>query len=169
MRILLILTTIIFTFFITGCSLTQVNLPTYKKNIFTYKNDKTYEDINISEALLSHYKSWEGVKYKYGGNNKNGIDCSFFVKDSFTTLNKELPRTTLYQAKSGIEISKKELQTGDLVFFITSKKGTRHVGIYLNDGDFMHVSTSRGVMISSLENPYWRTHYWKSRRVLIED
>lgn len=168
MRILLTLITIIFTFFITGCSLTQVSLPSYKKDISTYKNSKTYNNINISEALLNHYKSWEGVEYKYGGNNKNGIDCSFFVKDSFTTLNKKLPRTTLYQSKSGIAISKKELQTGDLVFFITSKKGTRHVGIYLDDGDFMHVSTSRGVMISNLENPYWKRHYWKSRRVLID-
>lgn len=166
MKKIILLIPILITFFISGCSLTNTSLSTPKKNISSYKNSKTYQNINISQALLNHYKEWEGVQYKYGGNTKNGIDCSFFVKDSFNTLNKRLPRTTKYQVKSGIPIKKSDLQMGDLVFFITSKKGTRHVGVYLEDGDFMHVSTSRGVMISNLDNPYWRKHYWKSRRVL---
>jgi cell wall-associated NlpC family hydrolase len=57
-----------------------------------------------------------------------------------------------------------ELQTADLVFFKTGWK-TRHVGIYIGEGQFLHASTSRGVMISSLDNPYWQRHYWTSRRV----
>ncbi len=168
MKKIFILIPIFSIFFFSACSISTNSITTNKKDISSYKNSKTYKNINISDALLSHYKEWEGVRYKYGGNTKNGIDCSFFVKDSFISLNKKLPRTTYFQAKSGIPISKNELRLGDLVFFITSKKGTRHVGIYLDDGDFMHVSTSRGVMISSLENPYWKRHYWKAKRVLLD-
>jgi cell wall-associated NlpC family hydrolase len=152
-------------FLITGCSTTNPYTP--QKPLSTYKTNNTYKNINISDALISHYKQWEGVSYKYGGENKNGIDCSFFVYDAYRkTLSKQIPRTTLYQSKSGQSIQKKDLTTGDLVFFITSKKGSRHVGIYLKDGDFMHVSTSNGVMISNLSNPYWSAHYWKARRIL---
>ncbi|WP_298752330.1 NlpC/P60 family protein [uncultured Arcobacter sp.] len=162
-------TTIFFTLFIilllTGCSTRNPYTPT--KPLSSYKTNDTYKNINISDALLFHYKQWQGVGYKYGGENRDGIDCSYFVYDAFRkTLTKQIPRTTLYQSKTGQSIQKKDLTTGDLVFFITSKKGSRHVGIYLKDGDFMHVSTSRGVMISSLSNPYWRTHYWKARRIL---
>lgn len=138
-----------------------------KKPISSYKSEKRYENINISDALMSHFKEWKGVKYKYGGHTKKGIDCSFFVQDAFEkTLNKKIPRTTYSQAKTGKRVDKNELELGDLVFFITSKKGTRHVGIYLGHGDFMHVSTSKGVIISSLSNPYWKKHYWKAKRVL---
>jgi cell wall-associated NlpC family hydrolase len=66
-----------------------------------------------------------------------------------------LPRSTEAQARIGEPIAISELRTGDLVFFKTSWK-TGHVGIYLNDGFFMHASTTKGVMISSLENPYWK-------------
>lgn len=148
----------------TACSNKNVNIS--KKNTNSYVNNKEYKNINISQALLSHYKQWQGVKYKYGGNTKNGIDCSYFVQDAINSyFDKSIPRTTLYQSKLGVQINKSSLETGDLVFFITSKKGGRHVGIYLDYGDFMHVSTSRGVMISSLNNPYWSKHYWKSKRI----
>ena len=159
---------IIFIFLLTGCSTKNPYTPT--KPLSSYKSNKIYKNINISDALLSHYKQWEGVGYKYGGENRNGIDCSFFVYDAFKkSLHENIPRTTYFQSKSGQAIHKKDLSMGDLVFFITSKKGSRHVGIYLKDGDFMHVSTSNGVMISNLSNPYWKAHYWKARRVLASN
>ena len=124
----------------------------------------TYNDINISQALIQHFKQWKGVQYKYAGNSKKGIDCSYFVQDAFKkSLNVKIPRTTLYQSKMGIEV--KNFKTGDLVFFKTGFK-SRHVGIYLNKGHFMHVSTSKGVIISRLDNPYWDSHYWKTQRVI---
>lgn len=156
---------IFLSFFFTGCFYNTSNL-TPKKPISSYLNDKTYNNQNISQALLRHFKEWEGVSYKYGGESKSGVDCSFFVMDSMKSIDFKLPRTTKYQSIAGKKIDKKNLQTGDLVFFITSKKGTRHVGIYLDHGDFMHASTSQGVIISSLDNPYWKKHYWKSIRVL---
>lgn len=145
------------------------NTYTATKPLNSYSSPITYYDMNISQELLNHYKQWSGVKYKYGGNNKKGIDCSYLVQDLYSqTFRMKMPRTTLYQSKMGFRINKSELKPGDLVFFITDKKGGRHVGIYLDHGDFMHVSSSRGVMISSLDNPYWKKNYWKSQRVLSE-
>jgi len=120
----------------------------------------------VLHKLNTVYASWEGVPYKYGGNDKRGIDCSGFIHAALkTALGLDVPRSTQLLAQSGKQISDKELRAGDLVFFKTSKKD-RHAGIYLADGRFMHASTSRGVMISQLQNPYWRDAYWKSRRIL---
>ncbi|MBT8134956.1 MAG: C40 family peptidase, partial [Gammaproteobacteria bacterium] len=76
----------------------------------------------------------------------------------------DIPRSTEYQSKVGRSIPKNQLRAGDMVFFKTGIF-TRHVGMYIDDGDFLHVSSSKGVMISSLENPYWSSAYWKSQRV----
>lgn len=118
------------------------------------------------EALLKQqYESWRGVPYRLGGMSRAGVDCSGFVQLTFKNkLGIKIPRSTEAQSKIGIPVDRRELETGDLVFFKTSwKKG--HVGIYLNNGFFLHASTSRGVMISNLENPYWRRAYWMSRRI----
>ena len=121
---------------------------------------KLYDKLNI------HYKDWKGVKYKYGGSSKNGIDCSAFVQKTFKEkLNIKIPRTTALQSKIGKEVSKSELEMGDLIFFKTGYN-SRHVGIYLEGGKFMHASTKRGVTISRLDNIYYKNHFWKIKRVL---
>ncbi len=123
----------------------------------------------LEERLKQQYESWRGVPYRLGGLSRAGVDCSGFVHLTFKTqLGVRVPRTTEAQSKVGIPVDKRELQTGDLVFFKTSwKKG--HVGIYLNNGFFLHASTSKGVMISNLDNPYWRRAYWMSRRIDLSD
>lgn len=124
--------------------------------------DKQKDDISL---LLAHYERWQGVPYRYGGTTKQGVDCSAYIqhvfRDSFAEI---LPRTTLQQAKQGVAVKRSELQTGDLVFFNVSRR-TKHVGVYLEDGRFLHASTSKGVIISQLNNPYWKKRYWMSRRV----
>ncbi|KAF0807334.1 NLP/P60 protein [Alcanivorax xiamenensis] len=117
-------------------------------------------------ALLSaQLREWEGTPYRLGGMTRKGVDCSGFVFLTFhDRLGVRLPRTTDQQARVGEKVAKDQLQTGDLVFFRTGR-GVRHVGIYMNHGRFMHASTSRGVMISSLDNVYWRSHYWTARRI----
>ncbi|WP_298940791.1 NlpC/P60 family protein [uncultured Psychromonas sp.] len=116
--------------------------------------------------LRSEYAYWVGSPYKYGGNTLNGIDCSSLVQQVFeNSFNIDLPRTTEYQVKKGISIKKSELEVGDLVFFKTGRR-TRHVGIYMGDDEFFHVSTSQGTKISSLSNVYWKKHYWQSRRII---
>lgn len=132
-----------------------INNDKLEKNI-TYLNDKFYD----------FYEEWKNVKYKYGGNSKKGIDCSAFIQIAFKeVLNVNLPRTTKDQVKIGEKISKKQLETGDLIFFQTGIN-SRHVGIYLEDGKFLHASTKRGVIISKLDNPYYKKHYWTSKRVI---
>ncbi len=115
--------------------------------------------------LYSQFKEWKSVKYKLGGLSKMGVDCSGFVYltylDKFGIM---LPRTTAEQARNGRKIPKRKLKAGDLVFFKTSRK-VRHVGIYIEDGKFLHASTSRGVTISKLGNSYWSKKYWKAVRI----
>ena len=67
-------------------------------------------------------------------------------------------------AQTGNQVSPRQMQPGDLVFFKTGLK-KRHVGIYVKNGAFMHVSSSRGVMLSKLDNPYWSDAFWMARRL----
>jgi cell wall-associated NlpC family hydrolase len=101
----------------------------------------------------------------FGGMSKAGVDCSGFVFLTYRDrLGVELPRTTLHQLKTGSLVEPNELLAGDLVFFLTDGK-TRHVGIYLNDDQFVHASKSKGVVVSSLSNNYWRETFWQARRI----
>lgn len=122
--------------------------------------------IYINKSLNNFYKEGKGVKYKFGGNSKKGIDCSAFIQKAYKqSLNIKIPRTTLLQSKVGKKINKIQLQYGDLVFFKTGRN-SRHVGIYVENGKFMHASTSKGVTISKLKNIYFNKHYWKSKRII---
>ncbi len=116
--------------------------------------------------LYQQYNQWRGTPYKYGGLSRNGVDCSGFVHQSYKSVfNVSLPRSTKDQITKGKRVYINELRCGDLVFFKTGYK-TRHVGIYVENGKFMHASTSRGVTLSNLRSGYWREHYWQARRLL---
>lgn len=161
----------IFTFLFIGCSeksmnLSQTNLPypsaSLEKTIIENRKNKVFVNQNFS----NFYKEWKGVRYKYGGNSKNGIDCSAFIQRAYKkTLNIKIPRTTLLQSRIGKNIKKSNLELGDLVFFKTGKN-SRHVGIYIENGEFMHASAKKGVTISKLDNIYFNKHYWKSQRII---
>ncbi len=121
----------------------------------------------LRKTLYTQFDEWKGVRYRLGGLNKKGVDCSGFVYLTFKSkLGVRLPRTTDRQSRLGRPVDKENLKTGDLVFFKTGLS-VRHVGIYLEDGKFMHASKKRGVMISKLDNVYWRSKYWKARRVKL--
>jgi cell wall-associated NlpC family hydrolase len=118
----------------------------------------------LSDVFYNHYKEWRGTRYRLGGLGKGGIDCSGFVYLTFLDrLGIELPRSTHFQSQKGKEVARSQLKTGDLVFFRTGRYN--HVGIYLEDGKFMHSSTKSGVRISSLSNSYWQRTYWKAKRL----
>ncbi len=119
----------------------------------------------VSRALNGHYSSWRGVRHRYGGTSRRGVDCSAFVQLTFREVfGMQLPRTTREQSRLGQRVSKRTLAPGDLVFFKTGWFD-RHVGVYVGDGRFIHASESRGVTKSSLQDQYWRKRYWKARRV----
>lgn len=111
------------------------------------------------------YKIWQKTPYRYGGSSLKGTDCSGLVKNFYQTkLGKSLPRSALEQAKIGKSV--KKLQAGDLVFFKTNSSASGlHVGIYYKKGLFLHTSSKYGVQYSNLRETYWRSHYWKAKRL----
>ncbi len=119
----------------------------------------------VKHTIYQQYQQWKGTGYAYGGLDRQGLDCSGLVFLTYRDqLGIPLPRTTLKQSQSGWPVARNQLQAGDLVFFKTGVKA-RHVGIYIENNKFLHVSTSRGVMISRLDDYYWKDRFWQARRV----
>lgn len=105
--------------------------------------------------LLEYVDEWYGTRYKYGGTTKKGIDCSAFVQAIYlSAFAVSLPRTAREQYRSSRIVSATEVKCGDLVFFNTTG-GISHVGIYLQNNKFVHASTSQGVTISDMFDPYY--------------
>jgi cell wall-associated NlpC family hydrolase len=150
----------------TGCSLMPSHTPpsTNPKVISTEKSHLSNAEVTKKQLYLQ-YQQWKGTPYANGGLSKKGIDCSGFAyityRDKFG-LN--ISRTTRSQSKRGKEVPRQELRPGDLIFFKTGIT-QRHVGIYLEGNKFVHVSTKKGVMISRLNDYYWRNKYWFAKRV----
>ncbi len=122
--------------------------------------------------VVNYAKTFEGVRYKYGGTTKKGMDCSGLVYTAFKQENINLPRTTRDLSSSGNWIDVKDVQEGDLLFFATKKnsRSVNHVGIVTTARtgyvEFIHASTSKGVMISNLAERYWYLSYVQARRIL---
>jgi lipoprotein Spr/probable lipoprotein NlpC len=150
---------------LSGCSSRYVKKPTHISDRTKYQT-KQKHILSVKSALYREYKKWENTPYRYGGNSLRGVDCSSLVQQIYKdALNIRVPRTTKQQAKVGYWVARKRVKEGDLVLFKTGYN-TRHSGIYLENGNFINSSTSVGVTISNLNNPYWRSKYWQSRRVL---
>ncbi len=123
------------------------------------------DSARVKQILEQQYEDWRRVPHRMGGTSKSGIDCSGLVYTTYRTrLGVDVPRSTASQSKLGRVISREQLRAGDLVFFKTGVF-TRHVGMYLDNGEFLHVSSSNGVTISNLDERYWARTYWKARRV----
>ena len=132
------------------------------------KKDKDNGNITVSaRKIVAEARKWLGTPYKYGGNSKKGTDCSGMVMKVFESKGIKLPRDSRSQQQHCLAIDKSSLQPGDLVFFASSVGGSRisHVGIYVGDDKFIHSSTSRGVITSSMSEDYYRRHYHSSGRV----
>lgn len=115
----------------------------------------------VDDKSLAFIEEWYGTPYRLGGNTKQGIDCSAFtLLYAATIYGMQLPRTSREQRAATTKITKTDLQEGDLVFFTTRKNRTiSHVGIYLRNNKFVHASSSGGIMISDLEESYWRPRF----------
>ena len=122
--------------------------------------------------VISHARSFEGTRYKFGGTDKRGMDCSGLVYTCFQREKVALPRISRDMAKKGLRISLKDASEGDLLFFQTSKTGRRinHVGLVVEARNgtlhFIHSTTSRGVIVSSLDERYWRNAFVEVRRII---
>lgn len=120
-----------------------------------------------ARALVDEAYSWIGTPYSYGGHSRRGTDCSGFVMEVYRrALGFTLPRTTSEQSEACTGIDRDDLRVGDLVFFRDRSHGKiAHVGIYTGDGKFVHASSSRGVIESSLTEKYYRNHYRHGGRI----
>lgn len=123
----------------------------------------TILDIEVEKLtnrkLIDYVDQWWGVPYRIGGTTKSGVDCSGFVRGLVSeTYGLSLPRTSRDQAQFCKRIEKHQVKEGDLVFFSTGRQ-ISHVGMYLANNKFVHSSSSRGVMISDLDEPYWKRKY----------
>ncbi|QOR66296.1 C40 family peptidase [Cytobacillus suaedae] len=121
------------------------------------------------EEVVEYGKKFLGVPYLFGGTTPSGFDCSGFLTYVFKELGVELPRTSADQFASGEKVETKNLVVGDLVFFTTYKPGASHAGIYVGDNKFIHASSSKGIMISSLDDSYWKPRYLGARAFIKED
>ncbi len=128
--------------------------------------------LNVDETKITSIKlyalidEWYNTPYKYGGCDKNGIDCSNFV----AILYQEIYNQSVKGSSASIfnqcrVITKKELQEGDLLFFKIDKKTISHIGMYLQNNKFVHATTKKGVMIDDLDEPYYMNCFYKAGRL----
>ena len=144
------------------------------------KNEEIAKTVRFTKKIddiLTEAESYLGTPYRYGGMTRRGIDCSAFVLSVFgaAVTGMNLPRVAAAQAQEGERVEKSELQKGDLIFF-AHKGGSRisHVAIVENvteEGEvkFIHAATSRGVMISSLNDSYWGPKFRFAKRILTQE
>lgn len=152
-------------FFLTSCSSTPSSVTHSAKPTPLISPVDLTNLSKVKGHLLSQYKAWKGTPYQYGGQSRNGVDCSAFVQNTFySQLGYKLPRTTDTQLKTGSKVAKSDLKVGDIVFFKTGYKSL-HNGIYIGESEFIHASSSKGVTISNLDNQYWQKNYFTSIRV----
>ena len=141
----------------------------------THTTSRTMDAAKAESALvlkvIDNAKQYEGVRYKYAGTTRKGMDCSGLIYTAFKEADISLPRVSRDMANEGRAISLDEVQKGDLLFFQTSKGSKRinHVGLVTeaeNDIKFIHSTSSKGVITSKLSEPYWKNAYLKAKRIL---
>ena len=141
-----------------------------RKAVVTTSSKQSKAVSTQARKIVDNAKKYQGVRYKYGGTTKKGMDCSGLIYTAFKEENIMLPRTTSSMVKDGDWIDLKKAETGDLVFFATKKnsRSVNHVGIVVatNPLRFIHSSSSKGVIISSLKERYWYHAFVQARRVL---
>ncbi len=121
------------------------------------------------DRIVSHARDQLGVPYQWGGTTPRGFDCSGFIGYVYRQVGIDLPRTANGQYSAGTAVSRSNLQKGDLVFFETYKPGPSHSGIYIGNDQFVHASSSRGISISKVSDPYyWGPRYLGARRIVNE-
>ena len=120
-----------------------------------------------ANPLTKKALSYQGVRYRWGGTSRAGVDCSGFTTSVFKSQGIKLPRTSIEQSHIGTAVTKSDLKAGDLVFFRTSRSyRVNHVGIFVGEGKFIHAATGAGhVMVSSLDEKYYTRCYATARRV----
>ncbi len=122
----------------------------------------------MASEIIAEARRWIGTPYVHGGKSRRGTDCSGMVMVIYEEkAGVRLPRNSARQQEFCAPVRRADLAPGDLVFFSSSVRGKRvsHVGIYTGDDRFIHASSSRGVMVSNLNEKYYASHYHSAGRV----
>lgn len=151
---------------LTGCIRTEPSVSSPYPYLHNYPQSAIPESIAIRQMLLAHHNDWDGVRYRFGGNSKRGIDCSAYTVKIYKDLfNHSLNRRVVDQRRQGEKVRQSDILPGDLVFF-NPDDYPHHVGVALGDGRFLHVSSKKGVTISKLHSGYWSRYFSEARRVI---
>jgi len=159
---------ILLAFFITSCGSSKKTSSTTNSTV----NNAGKSSNKTVNSVIKYAKTFEGTRYKFGGTSKAGMDCSGLVYVSYQKENIAMPRVSRDMAKKGTRISIAKTTKGDLLFFKTNKNSNtiNHVGLVVenNRGEifFIHSTSSRGVIISSLKESYWNKAFVEVRRVI---
>jgi lipoprotein Spr len=148
-------------------NLTDVEKSNWLQLKYSIQMDIAVEEIN-NIPLLQKIDEWWGTPYALGGSSKRGVDCSYFTLDVMNAIyNTNLKRTAAEQYDQSEKIDWSDLKEGDLIFFKTDgSRSISHVGIYMTNNKFAHASTSQGVTISDLSEPYWQKRLYSLGRVI---
>lgn len=161
------------------CSLSALNAQTKTKETNKLEDPDNLASQYFSQVMgvavdatsnIKLYKfiyEWIVTPYRFGGNTSKGIDCSAFTKAIYD----KVFNTTILRNSRDIfsmvdPLSKDELKEGDLVFFKIKSRSITHIGIYLGDNRFAHASSTRGVVISNLNEPYYSRYFYKGGRII---
>lgn len=148
-----------------NCKSQSVEKDTYSVQQIVIETNKK----SIRGKLIAEAQSWIGTPYMYAHAQKGrGTDCSGFI---MTIVNDvagiKLPRSSAQQSEFCVSIKRKDLEPCDLVFFATGKISHKisHVGMMIDDDNFIHASSSKGVIISKLSSEYYTSHLIKCGRI----
>ena len=134
------------------------------------RNDKKL--VTKADKIVANAFAFKGVKYKFGGTTKRGMDCSGLIYVAYQKEQVKLERVSRFMANQGTKISLAKAIKGDLLFFKTNKSNRRinHVGLIVSVKKgiirFIHSTTSRGVIVSSLSEKYWKNTHVKTVKIL---
>lgn len=134
--------------------------------------DHRFKNEAQADAIISTAMDYTGTRYKYGGTTRKGMDCSGLLYVAFGAHDFSIPRVSIEMSKMGRKVRVQNLRKGDLVFFTTTRRGRRinHVGLVVaangDDIRFIHSTSSRGVIVSSLREGYWNSAFVKATRIL---
>ncbi len=154
-------------------SKTSKTIPEYSESDPYNNASNSLKVFTLQDRITDYAKTFVGVKYKWGGTTKSGMDCSGLVFESFREHRIFLPRISRDMAKKGLRIDRSQVEKGDLLFFKTGKsrrQAINHVGLVVevsqSDIAFIHSTTKKGVMISRLSDHYWYSAFIEARRYL---
>ncbi|WP_438969215.1 C40 family peptidase [Nonlabens sp.] len=123
------------------------------------------------DEVVENAKNYEGVRYRYGGTTTNGMDCSGLISVAFQEAGKSMPRTSRALYAEAKELSLDQARKGDFLFFATgrNKKQVNHVALITKvtpaEIEFIHSTTSRGVITSTLNEAYWLNAFLRAGRI----